>query len=219
MGIINAWASSMVLGPIAGPIAAGIMTALLVGTAAAQVSAASSERDKIKAMTIDSPASSGVSSSYTGARVVNQAAEGRWNVMGEDDGVVYRNVPYRGVARTGIVNSPTLVAERGDELIVDNPTLRNIRMNAPWVLNTIRTMRVAQRAEGNYSSLNSNSGTQSGSGTSVVDNSAILLSALDRMIALLEYLRDNGVIAPIVLTELDKAYALRAQSEKKGSIG
>ena len=219
MGIINAWASSMVLGPIAGPIAAGIMTALLVGTAAAQVSAASSERDKIKAMTIDSPASSGVSSSYTGARVVNQAAEGRWNVMGEDDGVVYRNVPYRGVARTGIVNSPTLVAERGDELIVDNPTLRNIRMNAPWVLNTIRTMRVAQRAEGNYSSLNSNSGTQSGSGSSVVDNSAILLSALDRMIALLEYLRDNGVIAPIVLTELDKAYALRAKSEKKGSIG
>lgn len=57
-GIMSAWASSMQLGPIAGPIAAAAMTAILAGTAVAQVAKANAERKRIKALTIEAPASS-----------------------------------------------------------------------------------------------------------------------------------------------------------------
>jgi hypothetical protein len=216
MGIINAWASSMTLGPIAGPIAAGIMTALLVGTAGAQISAANSERERIKAMTIESPASGTSTSQSTGARVVNQAADGRYDVIGADDGRVYRNVPYNGVARTGIVTRPTLMGERGDELVVDNPTLRNLRMNEPWVIDTIRKYRVQQRAAGNYSSVgNSPAG---GNSVQIQDNSAVMMAVIDKNTQLLQYLIDNGIDAFVILNQLEKQQALRDKSLKKGSL-
>jgi len=68
-GVMNAWASSMVLGPVAGPIAAGVMTALLVATGVAQIAAANSERQKLLASTIESPSSGGGSAAVSGAVV------------------------------------------------------------------------------------------------------------------------------------------------------
>jgi len=64
-GIMNAWASAMTLGPVLGPIAAGVMTGLLVGTGAAQIAAASAERDKVKNTTIDSSSTSSTSTSIS----------------------------------------------------------------------------------------------------------------------------------------------------------
>ncbi|MDR0830811.1 MAG: hypothetical protein LBN95_11990 [Prevotellaceae bacterium] len=57
-GIITAWATAMQLGPIAGPIAAAALTALLGITAGAQIAKAKAERDRVKAMTLEAPASS-----------------------------------------------------------------------------------------------------------------------------------------------------------------
>ncbi|HOG05935.1 MAG TPA: hypothetical protein PK978_06845 [Paludibacter sp.] len=64
-GIIGAWATSISqLGPIAGPIAAAAMTAILLGTAAAQIASANAERNRVKALTIESPGGgSGISES------------------------------------------------------------------------------------------------------------------------------------------------------------
>ena len=56
--------------------------------------------------------------------------------------------------RTGVYGTPTIVAERGDELIVDNATLRNLQINFPHVLPTIKEAMVPQRASGNVSALN-----------------------------------------------------------------
>jgi len=213
LGVANIWAEHA-----ANPVLAGILTALEVATVAMQISAIVSQRNAIKNTSIDNSGSTTTSSSSTGARVVTQAADGRWDVIGADDGRIYRNVPYRGIARTGIVNSPTLVGEQGSELIVDNPTLRNIRMNAPYVLDVIRQNRVAQRALGNYSSIDNGSSASGNSASGSADNT-VLLVALDRMIAFLEYLIDNGVKAPIVLSELEAKIALRDKSLKKGSLG
>jgi hypothetical protein len=52
-GIITAWSTSMTLSPIAGPIAAAAMTALLAITSGAQISKAKAERDRVKAMTLE----------------------------------------------------------------------------------------------------------------------------------------------------------------------
>lgn len=211
LGIANIWGEHA-----ANPVLAGILTALEVATVAMQISSIVSQRNAIKNTSIDNSGSTD-SSTSTGARVVTpQAASGRWDVIGADDGRTYMNVPYSGVARTGIVTRPTLMGERGDELIVDNPTLRNIRMNEPWLISRITRYRVQQRAGGNYSSVDSSSGGGSASG-SVSDNTAMLV-ALDRMISFLQYLIDNGVKAPIVLSELEAKIALRDKSLNKGSI-
>ena len=202
------------LGPIGGAIAA-----VLIGTTTAfQVASIVKQREALMATSLDNSSSSS-SSSSSGARIVTQAADGRWDVVGEDDGVTYRNVPFRGPARTGIVSGPTLVAERGDELIVDNPTLRRIRMDAPWVLSTIRNMRVAQRATGNYSQLPA-SGSSTGSGQTQVNNDLLQANtdAITEMIALLMWLRENGIPAYVFLDDLEKKQFLKNYSQSKGSL-
>ncbi|MDX9845760.1 MAG: hypothetical protein RBT74_02150 [Tenuifilaceae bacterium] len=82
---------------------------------------------------------------------VGQRYAGKYDVIGADDGQLYRNIPYSGTMKTGIYNRPTLVAERGSELIVDHGTLNNIRVNFPDVLPKIQASMVPQRAAGNVS--------------------------------------------------------------------
>lgn len=80
---------------------------------------------------------------------VGQRYAGKYDVIGEDDGRTYRQVPYQGDMRTGIYSQPTLVGERGSELVVDAGTLRNVSVNFPDVLPKIRASMVPQRAAGN----------------------------------------------------------------------
>lgn len=81
---------------------------------------------------------------------VAQKEKGKYNVTGKDDGVTYTNVPYIGPADTGLYTRPTLIAERGPELVVSAPHVRNLQMNYPAILNAIMATRVPQRADGNY---------------------------------------------------------------------
>ena len=83
------------------------------------------------------------------AQPVPQAAKGRYNVIGQDDGRSY-SAEWGGKAQTGIYARPTLISEAGPELVVDAPTTRNIAMNYPWILSAINHSRVPQFAAGNY---------------------------------------------------------------------
>lgn len=203
------------LGPVAAPIAA----ALIGATGAMQIASIVEQRNAIMATTLDGSSSSSSASTST-PRVANstiktpQAAEGRWDVIGASDGRTYRNVPYRGVARTGIYRSPVLVAERGDELIVDNPTLRNIRMDAPHLLAEINRYRVRQYADGKWDAASQSAGSQS-------DLTAILAantSIMDKLYALLEWYQTNRIEAYTVLSEFEAKRDLRDKSLKKGSL-
>lgn len=91
----------------------------------------------------------GVKALVSNAMSTPQRFAGKYDVIGADDGRTYRNVPYRGNMSTGIYSTPTLVAERGPELIVDGATTRNLQMNFPEVLSAIHAARVPQRASGN----------------------------------------------------------------------
>ena len=84
-----------------------------------------------------------------------QFASGKYDVIGASDGRTYQ-AEYMPRSRTGIYSRPTLVGglglvgERAPELVVDGPTLSNIQMNAPEIIQAIHAMRVPQHAVGNY---------------------------------------------------------------------
>jgi len=91
MGVASAWASSMQLGPIAGPIVAAVLTAALLATAGVEQANIIKQRDIIKAQTLES---SSISTPQTGT-IVSKAgyAEGGYTGNGgkyEAAGVVHR---------------------------------------------------------------------------------------------------------------------------------
>ena len=211
MGIANVWG---VHG--ANPVLAGILSALVATTTGIQIASILKQREAIMATTLNSSTSGSSATGATGARVpVEQAASGRWDVIGADDGRTYRNVPYRGIATTGLVTRPTLVGERGDEVIIDNPTLRNIRMNAPDILSRISRLRVPQRAQGNYPQDMPSTGSTSTTELKIIAEAVVVLRKLER---LLQLLSDQGVDAYILLDEFERKQRIREKSVKKGSL-
>ena len=204
----------------ANPILATALTIPAVATVAFQVAALKKQRDVIMASTFNEGSTEALP---TVSRVANsqittrQAAEGRWDVIGADDRRTYRNVPYRGIARTGIVSRPTLMGERGDELIIDNPTLRNIRMNAPSLISEVMRMRVRQRASGKWSTdAASNDGGLSGGIVQLkLDENT---KTMQEVASLLRWLKENRIEAYTVLSEFEKKRDLRDKSVRKGSL-
>lgn len=91
-----------------------------------------------------------------------QFASGKYDVIGATDKRTY-SAGFSPKATTGIYEKPTLigglglVGERAPELVVDGPTLSNIRINAPQIIEAIHYMRVPQYGSGNYPSTPSRS--------------------------------------------------------------
>lgn len=213
LAILEAYAQ---LGPIGGAIAA----VAIGGITALQVANIIKERNIIMATTLESSNANGGSNSpkLTGKLVpnnkVHQAEHGRYEVIGEDDGRTYRGVHYSGRATTGIYPTPTLVAERGDELIVDNPTLKNIRMNAPYVLHEIQRQRVPQRSLGNYNSVQNTAQPQQ----STPEESKQMMFVMEMILQQLDKLDKNGLHAYVLLNELEKKMELKNRSNKLGRL-
>lgn len=89
---------------------------------------------------------------------VNQWADGRYDVIGQDDNRTYHDVPYIGPAPTGIVTRTSLVSENGAELIVNAEDLKRLQhhINYPLVvqaINDARTGRVPQYRDGDYEAI------------------------------------------------------------------
>ncbi len=143
----------------AGAARAAVLTGLIMASLAAA-------RSALKGMVGRSSGSDSPGSPTPGAPeapkraavTVSQWASGRYNVIGEDDGLPYRDVPYIGPAPTGIVRRTSLVSETGAELIVNAEDLARLQkhINYPLVLSAINDARsghVPQRAAGNYGSI------------------------------------------------------------------
>lgn len=151
----------------------------------------------------------------TGARVaVPQAAEGRYDVIGEQDRRRYSNVRYMGRARTGLVTTPTLYGEAGTELVIDAPTLRRLNTRAPGFNNFVLQNRtVPQRADGNYAPAQG--------AAPMADNTPVMvanLEATNQLISLLSDLKVSGIEAFILYDRLQREQRIYENSVKKGSI-
>ena len=81
-------------------------------------------------------------------RPTAQREQGKYDVLATDGQTYSAQVDPN--PTTGIYGTPTLFAEKGDELIVDGRTLRQIQLRSPWIIDQIMQHRVPQRAEGKY---------------------------------------------------------------------
>lgn len=202
------------LGPIAGSIAAAILGA----TGAVQLAAANSERNKVKSMTLDGSTFSSDSDAPKTAQIkVSQWATGRYDVIGQDDGKAYNDVPYIGPAPTGIVRRTSLVSENGAELIINAADLSRLQkhIDYPVVVQAIqdsRNGRVPQRAEGNYILINDDkrpiSPLITDSNPTTLDV-AQLIAEIARLITTLRNLK-----AYVVLRDLHNAEELDRKSKE-----
>jgi hypothetical protein len=130
---------------------AAILTAVITGAMTVAKTALKNLLHKKKDDSSTSPATA--ERVYTG-----QQAAGKYDVIGESDGKLYRGVPYAGAAKTGLVLRPTLVGENGGELVVSSPDLKALQkhINYPYIiqaLQDVRSGRVAQQASGEYRSI------------------------------------------------------------------
>ncbi len=127
MGIATVWATSMSLGPIAGPIAAGILSALLLGLAGVQEANILAKRDEIKNQTLESTGSGGSSGINEGSAesVTSIRPEYQAGGRGYSDG---------GYTGDGGVHEPAGVVHKG-EYVVSQAELRN-----PSVVSMVRSI-------------------------------------------------------------------------------
>lgn len=218
------------LGPIAGPIMAGLMGA----TGAIQLAAANAERNKVKSMTLSSNSSSGQG---TGARVATGREKGgKIDIIRAQDGKLFPDADYDPDAR-GFIDRPTVIVGEGPagkskEWVASNAAIENPTV-APFLqlldahqqagdiatidLNQIMRQRMAAGyvSGGSISTPVSTPATvPSGNITSQnTDESAIMAELL----ALLIFLKENGIPAYVVLSELEKKQELRDRARKIGS--
>ena len=156
-----------------------------------------------------SSGSDSTAAAVTGSRVYDQRAAGKYDVIGADDGRLYSNVPYTGIAQTGFVSTPTLMGEQGRELVVSSPDLARLQrhINYPLIVNAINDARagmVPQRAEGNYSQI------QQPTITGTIPDSEIL----NRLSMAIEKLLKNGVRSAVVLSDIQREQYLHDTSRK-----
>lgn len=127
MGIASVWATSMQLGPIAGPIAAGVLSALLLGLAGVQEANILAKRDEIKNQTLEGSGGSGSSGINEGSAesVTTIRPEYQAGGRGYSDG---------GYTGDGGVHEPAGIVHKG-EYVVSQAELKN-----PAVVSMVRSI-------------------------------------------------------------------------------
>ena len=141
---------------------------------------------------------------------VSQLATGRYDVIGASDGRLYSGVPVQGeVKDSQIVRGKTLISERGDEMVLTAPHVRNLQFNYPALLDAIFATRVPQRAEGNYTAAaataaSGSADTSSSSGFAIPNqnnNIDKMIMLLDARLARIEANTARDTKAYVVMTE------------------
>lgn len=214
------------LGPIAGPIAAGVMAA----TGAVQLAAANAEREKVKNLTL-SGSNSG--SSGTGARVAtDRQSGGKIDVRRAQDGKLFPDADYDPDAR-GFIDRPTVIVGEGpsgqskewvaSNAAVSNPTVAPILdiLDKSQQAGTIRTLDLNQAIRARmagYSSGGSIDAQKSAvpvppapSGTSLPPR------LMERLANAIIRIDEEGIPASVTLSELERKQELRNRSRKIGS--
>ena len=198
-----------------GAARAAVLSGLIMGALAA---AKSTLKGLIKGGSSSTSATDNNTDSTKTAQVqVKQWASGRYDVIGEDDGRTYRDVPYIGDSPTGIVRRTSLISESGAELIINAEDLSRLQhhINYPIVVQAIqdaRSGRVPQRAEGNYDLIRNSTSHTSQTTSSPTDKEANLAQLIKELHALIEKLK--YLKAYIVLRELNEAQELADKSKE-----
>jgi TP901 family phage tail tape measure protein len=242
-GIISAMnAFSALAGiPVVGPVLGAIAAAAVGVTTAMQIASLNKERQRIKSITLAAPSSTPTvdnnvpdvpkasteriikPEAVDESTIVKGYAGGKYDVISEEDGKRYSAPLVESV--TGVVQRPTLVAER-PELVVGVRDFEYLRrhINYPIVLEAIGDARqgrtVPAMAEGEYAAVGSASAQARAHGDAsamsqlvvLISKSEATLAALDNTLRLLQ--RD-GVYANIGITELEAQQKRLAQARDR----
>ena len=111
---------------------------------------------------------------------IPQAAKGRYNVIGKEDGKSYNNVPYEKNPQTGIYSSPLLISETGKEMVIDPATTQKLVTYYPQVISAINYARTPQAATGRYFENATNTGKVSFSDPELITAITKLNEHLDK---------------------------------------
>lgn len=127
MGIATAWATSMQLGPIAGPIAAAILTTGLLVTAGIQQANINAQKEAIMSQTLEAPSSSssGINESTASVETMSLRPEYQSGGRGYSDG---------GYTGDGGIHEPAGIVHKG-EYVVSQAELKN-----PSVVSMVRSI-------------------------------------------------------------------------------
>ena len=214
------------LGPIAGPIAAGLMAA----TGAVQLAAANAERQKVKNMTLSGGNSN---NGGTGARVATgRQSGGKIDIRRAQDGKLFPGSDYDPDAR-GFIDHPTVIVGEGpvgqsrewvaSNAAVSNPTVAPILdiLDKSQQAGTIRTLDLNQAIRtrmAGYSSGGSIDNSVSMPSNPTGNSDAMLPPELMKRFAnAIVRLDEEGLPpSPIVLSELERKQKLRDRSRKIG---
>ena len=205
-GIITAWATSMRLGPIAGPIAAAALSALLTITSAAQVAKAKAERDRVKSMSLES-SGGGASESVpkTGEiRLKGGLADGGFNRDLSSGGYTGQGGKYE--------LAGYLPVHRGEYVIAREELLQPQIMNMARAIERERRKRTDTNAVSGFAEGGSNAPAGAGSGAVALDNASAL-----RIAELLERLEKGDIVVQTHygVTELESAQRQKQEAESK----
>ncbi len=217
------------LGPIAGAVAAALMGV----TGVAQIASANAERQKVKNMTL----SGGTSSSKgSGMRVATGREDGgKIDVRRAQDGKVFEDVDYDPDAR-GFIDKPTVIVGEGptgqskewvaSNAAVENPTVGPIldMIDKSQQAGTIRTLdlnQVIRSKMAGFSSGGSISQPMSFTETPKDSGGGVALppELMEKFAKAVINMNENGVKAPVVLSDFEKKQALRDRSRQIGSKG
>ena len=214
------------LGPIAGPIAAGVMAA----TGAIQLAAANAERQKVKNLTLSGDSSS---SGGTGARVATgRQSGGKIDVRRAQDGKLFPDSDYNPDAR-GFIDHPTVIVGEGpagqskewvaSNAAVNNPTVAPILdiLDKSQQAGTIRTLdlnQVIRARMAGYSSGGSIGVQPVPSGYSGVSGTTLPPDLMKRFANAIIRLDEEGLPpAPVLLSDIERTQELRKRSRAIGS--
>lgn len=211
------------LGPIAGAIAAAVVSA----TGAIQIAAANAERQKVKSMTASGSSNNSASGNYT--RVPGKQSGGYIDVTRSQDGKEFQAV--YDPKRRGYIDHPTVIVGEGPagmsrEWVASNEAVKN-----PTVAPILSILDQAQQA-GTIRTLDLNSYLQSKAigrqdGGSVVSHPAKISpvpvpdAGLSQVVGKLNdtliELKREGLPAYTLLDDFDRARKLQERSRKIGS--
>lgn len=222
VSIMKAYAE---LGPVAGMVAA----AMLGITGAAQLMSANAERQKIKNMTV-----SGSSSSSSGTRTATgRQSGGKVDVRRAQDGKFFPDADFDPDKR-GYVDHPTVIVGEGPsgqskEWVASNAALENPTI-APFIdildrsqqAGTIRTLDLNNAIRAHltgYSSGGSISTKKTDPGTTPANLSGVSIppELMIRLAQSIIRIDEEGVSAPVVLSDIERKQALRDRARKIGS--
>lgn len=218
------------LGPIAGAVAAALMGI----TGAAQIASANAERKKVKNMTLSGGSSS---SKGSGMRVATGREEGgKIDVRRAQDGKIFKGADYDPDAR-GFIDKPTVIVGEGpagqskewvaSNAAVENPTVGPILdlIDKSQQAGTIRTLDLSQAIRSKMAGFSSGGSisqplpTSDGPKNNDGGGMALPPQLMEKFANAIINMNENGVKAPIVLSDFEKKQALLEQSRQIGTKG